>query len=264
MKFSMCSTWAKDKPIEEVLGIAEKMNMDGIEIWSGHVDRFLENGNTLDDLSEELNKHGLECVVIAPYLNLVDKSVQNENMELAHKCISYAAALHCPIVRVFLGDKGSSEVSKDEWMCCFEALEKLGKGAEKAGVSLGIEVHYYQPSDTIQSILRILRAVKSTAVGLIFDGFNFYPSGLEMMDGYNILKQYSIHYHFKNLLWASHLCVPLDEGDVDFIPLIEALRGDGYDGYVSFEYFGSNSPELIYKSKEWFCKIYKESGNVRS
>ena len=76
-----------------------------------------------------------------------------------------------------------------------------------------------------------------------------------MMDAYDTLKKYSVHYHFKNLLWTSHECVPLNEGDVDFIPLIKALKQDGYDGYVTFEYFGEDSPELIRKSKEWFVKI---------
>ncbi|WP_251390238.1 sugar phosphate isomerase/epimerase family protein [Mediterraneibacter agrestimuris] len=257
MKYSMCTTWAKDKTLEEVLKIAKELGMDGIELWSGHVDGFLESGRSLEDLTDLLKTYDLECVVIAPYLNLIDKSIQSENLALARKCIGYASALHCPVVRVFLGDKGSSEVIKDEWMCCFEALRMLGEDAQKEGVSLGIEAHYYHPSDTIHSILRILRAVQSPAVGLIFDGFNFYPSGLEMMDAYEALKQYSIHYHFKNLLWAPHICVPLDEGDVDFHPLVCELKKDGYDGYISFEYFGDNAPELIRKSKEWFCKVYE-------
>lgn len=257
MKYSMCTTWAKDKTLEEMLEIAKELEMDGIELWSGHVDGFLERGKTLEDLANILKAYGLKCVVIAPYLNLIDKSVQLENIALARKCIGYADTLHCPIVRVFLGDKGSSEVTKDEWMCCFEALRTLGEDAQKAGVSLGIEAHYYHPSDTIHSILRILRAVQNPAVGLIFDGFNFYPSGLEMMEAYEALKQYSIHYHLKNLLRAPHICVPLDEGDVDFLPLADALKRDGYDGYVSFEYFGDNAPKLIRKSKEWFSKVYK-------
>lgn len=256
MKYSMCSTWAKDKTLEEVLCIAKDLKMDGIELWSGHIDGFLEKERTLDDLADTLKEYGLECVVIAPYLNLIDKNVQAENLSLARKCIAYAEALHCPVVRVFLGDKGSAEVTKDEWMCCFDALRVLGEEAQKAGVLLGIEAHYYHPSDTIHSILRILCAVQNPAVGLIFDGFNFYPSGLEMMDAYEKLKKYSIHYHMKNLKWAPHICVPLDEGDVDFLPLVNALKLDGYDGYVSFEYFGDNAPELIRKSKEWFCKVY--------
>ncbi len=255
MKYSMCTTWAKEQPVEQVLETAEKLGMDGIEIWSGHVDRFLEEGKTLADLTELLEKRGLKCIVISPYLNLIEEKGLEKNMDLARRCVTYAAALKCSIVRVFLGDKGSSEVTKAEWMRCFDALKDLAADAGEKGVTLGIEAHYYQPADTIHSILRILRAVKDPAVRLIFDGFNFYPSGLEMMDAYDTLKKYSVHYHFKNLLWTSHECVPLNEGDVDFIPLIKALKQDGYDGYVTFEYFGEDSPELIRKSKEWFVKI---------
>lgn len=261
MKYSMCSTWAKDKPLEEVLEIAENLKMDGIEIWNGHIDAFLEKGNTLSELSAALEMHKLKCVGISPYLNLVEENVKEENLNLARKCITYAAELNCSFVRVFLGDKGSNEVTKAEWMYCFDVLNKLAAEAEEKNVKLGIEVHYYQPADTIHSILRILRAVKNPAVGLIFDGFNFYPSGLEMMEAYEILKKYSIHYHFKNLLWTPHECVPLNEGDVDFKPLIKAMKQDGYDGYVSFEYFGENSPELIRRSKEWFIEIYEGGGN---
>lgn len=259
MKYCMCSTWAKQHPVEHVLTIAKNLALDGVELWSGHVDEFLSRGNSLEDLKKLLESYGLECVVIAPYLNLIDASVQAENLAIARKCIYQAQALGVPMVRAFLGDKASNEVTKAEWQCCTDALRILTAEALQVNVKIALEIHNDQPTDTVHSTLRVLRLVDSPALGLIFDGFNFYPSGYEMIDALEPLKKYIIHYHFKNLKWSPHVCVPLDEGDADFAPLIHAIKKDGYDGYISFEYFAADPSDMIRSSKEWFLKTYNET-----
>lgn len=258
MKYCMCSTWAKEHKVLPVLQMAQGLELDGIELWSGHVAGYLAEGHTLSELKALMDEMGLECVVIAPYLNLIDAAGLETNMAEAETCIRYAQALSCKMVRVFLGDKASNEMTKQEWRTCETALRTLCDKAAQAGVTLVLEVHNDQPTDTKEAILRVLRLIKHPALRLIFDGFNFYPSGLEMMDAYAPLKPYSVHYHFKNLLWDPHVCVPLDEGDVDFRPLIRALRRDGYDGYISFEYFAADPSAMIRASKDWFCRVYSE------
>ena len=103
MKYSMCTTWAKEQPVEQVLETAEKLGMDGIEIWSGHVDRFLEEGKTLADLTELLEKRGLKCIVISPYLNLIEEKGLEKNMDLARRCVTYASCIKVLYCQSFPG-----------------------------------------------------------------------------------------------------------------------------------------------------------------
>lgn len=201
MKYCMCSTWAKQHPVEHVLNIAKNLKLDGVELWDGHIDGFLSAGHTLDDLNQVLQSHGLECVVIAPYLNFIDPAMAEDTAATARKCMTYAAALHCGMVRIFLGDRSSYEIKKEQWEHCCGLLRQLAKEAEAMDLKLVLEIHNDQPTDTKEAVLKVLRLINSPALGLIFDGFNFYPSGLEMMDAYEPLKKYTVHYHFKNLLW---------------------------------------------------------------
>lgn len=255
MRYSMCTTFAKQRNIEEVILMASRLNLDGIEIWEGHIDGYIARNGDINKLKSLLNANGLECVTVSPYLDLITEKTVDANMAVARKCIRYARALDCPMVRVFLGDKASREVTAEEWERCFSALRELAKDAIDNGIILALEIHNGKPTDTKEAVLKVLKAVDSEALKLIFDGFNFIPDGLDMMEAYEALKDYTVHYHFKNLKWDVHICVPLDEGDADFTPLVKAVKASGYDGYISFEYFADDPSDMIRKSWDWFKQV---------
>lgn len=255
MKYCMCTTFGKQRKIEEIAAMAQRLKLDGIEVWEGHIDEYIDRNGDMESLKELLAANGLECVVVSPYPDLITEETLDENMGVIRKCVAYAQALACPMVRVFLGAKPSKEVTGAEWDRCIRALQELVKDAEASGVVLMLEIHNGMPTDTKEAALKVLQAVDSQWLRLIFDGFNFFPNGLDIMEAYEALKEYAVHYHFKNLHWDKHVCVPLDEGDVDFAPLARAVKASDYDGYISFEYFADDPSEMIRKSWDWFRRI---------
>ena len=51
MRFSMCTTWGKAQPLEDIISIAASMQLNGVEIWDGHIDDYLRR-----------NKGGMESL----------------------------------------------------------------------------------------------------------------------------------------------------------------------------------------------------------
>lgn len=251
MKYSMCSAMTKERSLENVLELAHSLNLNGVEIWVGHIEQYLEKGNTLHDLARLLESLHLSCVGISPYLDFIDEEKQNSTQDMVETCLGYCVALHCPMIRVFLGYKGSAEVSEKEWKYCVQTLKDAAKKAEAANVTLAIETHNDQPSDSAEKLLSLLDAVGSSAVQVLFDGVNMVSTGQKMMDVYVPLKDHVIHVHMKNKDLANDRFMAVGEGDLDFIPVIRALKNDGYDGYISFEYSVEDPEEIIRKSKIW-------------
>lgn len=124
MKFSICTTWKKNSKLEDIIGIASQIGMEGIEIWDGHIDEYLSReGNMLEDLHTLLRNHKLKCVAIAPYLNFIEKGKVEESLLCAERCVAYAKGLECDKIRTFLGDRPSAALSQSEWDTCINGLK---------------------------------------------------------------------------------------------------------------------------------------------
>lgn len=251
MKYSMCSAMTKERSLENVLELAHSMNLDGVEIWVGHIEQYLQAGHSLQDLAQMLESLKLSCVGISPYLDFVDESKEAETQAMVDTCLAYCVALRCRMIRVFLGYKSSADVTEKEWEHCAQALKVAARKAEAAGVVLAIETHNDQPSDYAAAILSLLDWVASPAVQVLFDGVNMISTGQQMMEVYVPLKEHVVHVHMKNKDLAKDCFKPVGEGDLDFVPVLRALKDDGYDAYISFEYSVENPEEIIRKSKAW-------------
>ncbi len=252
MKFSICSTWDKKKTLEEIIEFALSLNFDGIEIWDGHIDEYVErNGCSVKDLKKQLDEKGLICPVIAPYFNLLKEDQIKKDILNAEKCIYYAEALDCKIIRTFVGNKPSREVADGEWKGAIEALRNMTAMVENSSIDFALETHYNQPTDRVETIFGIIERVGSSHLKVLFDGFNFFVDGLDMLEAHEKLKKHIIHYHLKNYFWADRVCKPLNKGEVDFAPLLIQMKENTYKGFASFEYFCKNPEIIIKESLDW-------------
>ncbi|GJM79025.1 hypothetical protein HMSSN139_15210 [Paenibacillus sp. HMSSN-139] len=67
MKFSICSTGLKGMSIEEVLEAAARIELDGVELWDGHLEVYLDSGGTTYELGRYLLEHKLSVPAISTY-----------------------------------------------------------------------------------------------------------------------------------------------------------------------------------------------------
>jgi sugar phosphate isomerase/epimerase len=106
-----------------------------------------------------------------------------------------------------------------------DALRELAPEAEKAGVILGIE-------DTVSARdnVRIMDLSRSKNVMVYYDVGNSTRGGFDVVKEIRWLgKDRICQFHFKD---NPHY---LGEGDIQFAPIIHAIRDIGYSGYANLE-----------------------------
>ncbi len=159
--------------------------------------------------------------------------------EIAHVkgWIAKAAILGAPHIRVFAGDAKGRPLAEAQ-RNCIEALEECGAEAARHGIFLGVENHGGIVAEA-DSILTIVRAVKSPWVGINLDTGNFHTP-----DPYADLEKcapYTVNVQFKGYVQprgvkekqpdtAAHACA--------------LLRRAGYQGWVALEYELPEDPRV--------------------
>lgn len=256
MKLSICTTFAKERRLEEVVALAKKLDINAIEIWNGHIQEFIKrNCCTLKELKLYLDKQQILCSAISPYFDFLGEDKIKESIEEAEAIIEYAKELECKVIRTFLGRKPSRSINTGEWENCIQALKQVTSRVKDSSICFAIETHNDQPSDTAESILYVLEKVNSSNLKVLFDGFNFHIDSRNMMKEYMKLKDNIIHYHLKNYMWKDKIPTALNKGDVDFTYIIKEAIND--ECYMSFEYFCDDPSSLITDSVKWIEKIKK-------
>lgn len=257
MKFSMCTTWAKDKMLEEVVETAKSLNLHGIEIWDGHIDEYLvRTGSTLSELKEFLDEKGIKCCAVAPYLKFLNNEEIQSGLKTAEKCVIYARALGAKLIRTFVGNRPSKDLSKEQWEGCVSALKTIVTMVEKEDICFALETHNNQPTDTPEAVLNIIEWTGSEKLKVIFDGYNYIYDKIDMMEAYGKLRDYIVHYHVKNYNNSGKRTpAPLQSGDVNFEHLIKYLIKSEYEDFISFEYLGVQPDQYIKESIGWINEL---------
>ena len=150
------------------------------------------------------------------------------------KWIDHAALMGAPHIRIFAGE--ARGVTKEEAKRqCIQAIEETADYAGQKGIYLGLENHggiVAEPDD----LLEIVRAVRSSWVGINLDSGNFHTE-----DPYADLARcapYAVNVQFKvEISRKGGKPEPSDLGR-----LVKILRESNYQGYVALEYEAKPDP----------------------
>jgi sugar phosphate isomerase/epimerase len=113
-----------------------------------------------------------------------------------------------------------------------EAAEMTGA----AGMQLLIEVEAGFWADTGARTAAIVAAVGHPALGVNWDPGNAFEAGdRPFPDGYEAVRPYVRHVHFKDIRYLEGAYRYAVDGEIDWPAQIAALGADGYDGYISVE-----------------------------
>jgi sugar phosphate isomerase/epimerase len=112
---------------------------------------------------------------------------------------------------------------------------------------------------TIVKMEKILELIPDKTFGIAFDMKNTLREGenpLVILDKKEVLDRV-LYTHVDNFLYKEdgswERSVTIDKGYVDIRKLINGLKKNGYDGWLSIEY-GGNNIEHVFNSIEWLKK----------
>ena len=231
---------------------AQKAGYDGVEpvmSASGYLNPSTSQKEILAmrRMAEDL---GLEIPSVGVWSlwenNLVSdqESIRNKAFSIVQKQIEAAHLLGADTILVVPGYVGCSFASKPEkirYDIAYErsqdALSRLSRDAQQAGVAIGIENVWNRFLLSPLEIRRFLDEIGSDCVGMYLDVGNVIYTGypeqwIELLAG-RIKKLHMSDYRFDQAGIGAF--VDLFAGDVDFPAVAEAIAKIGYDDYITLE-----------------------------
>ena len=213
------------------------LGLEGAEITSYFFPEPLEK-REIHALKRRAQILGLDITGAAMGNNFAFPPGSDENlghMKYFRTWIDHFAELGAPVVRVFAA-RGLPKGVSDEKIIenVIANLNEALAYAEKRGVMLGLENHDFVKN--IDYLLRILKAIDSKWLGVIWDSANLSPTP----DPYAQLERiapYAVTAQVKVMIRVNGEDTP-----ADYARLVKILREANYRGYLIFEYEEEEDP----------------------
>lgn len=240
-------------PIEDVIEDAARLGFDGVEIL--HRQMTDESPAYVNSLKKRAFTLGLSMPMLSIHQDFVSPAADERAKMIDHtiRCLELAARLGIPCVRLNSGRwktipdfNDLMKVKGDEpplpgykledaigW--CVSSIEKCLPTCEKLGVMLALENHWGLTT-SIDNLLTIHQKVNSPWLGINMDTGN-YPgdpyAGIERLAPKATIVQAKTYYGGGE--WYTL--------DLDYKRIAGILRKANYNGWVSLEMEGKESPK---------------------
>ena len=247
-------------------GVAQRRGLDGAEVMDLWVVKGLMDQvdrSYMDGIQARLSELPLEASAFINHGPHVWPSPDKNARELdkAHFLMDWSADLGTTIFRVTTGvPDPEASISDDEAIDVFGGMiEELLGHAEELDMVIALEEH---PgfAGTVAKMEKILERIPDRRFGIAYDMKNTLREGetpLAILDTKTVLDRV-LYTHVDNFRATDSgwdRSVRLDEGEVDIQRIVRGLKANGYDGWLSLEYGGTNF-EHVFESIEWLRSVW--------
>jgi sugar phosphate isomerase/epimerase len=249
--------------LERAMRRAKSYGYDGVEIWSGHFK--LE---TIEQDLQEAQRLSRQIGIGTPVLNLSGNVIGDDDderrsrtariVEVIRRCPEYGVSLINGYAGSIIVDRGnwanngSAAARAAHYARAAEAYRIFGAEAERAGVTITLEVHMNTIHDTAASAVKLLEMIGSPAVRANLDPGNMWGvrTAEHPVEAVSILGDRIAFVHFKNARRVTYIPVGVDydytlkDGEIDFYAVVSALVRAGFTGPYGLEWSGSGDPSI--------------------
>jgi sugar phosphate isomerase/epimerase len=240
-------------PIEKVIEEAAALGFDGVEIL--HRQMASEEPAYVNGLKRAAFRNGVALPMLSIHQDFVtpDPAERTKDIDHTRHCIELAAQLGAPAIRLNSGRwntiksfddlmkvkgeeppiAGHTEEEAFSWVV--KSIEACLPAAEKAGVLMALENHWGLTTRP-ENLLRIYKAVNSPWLVINMDTGNFATDpyqGIEMLAPHASIVQAKTYYGGGE--WYTL--------DLDYPRIASILRKANFQGWVSLEMEGKESPQ---------------------
>ncbi|MBP9989171.1 MAG: sugar phosphate isomerase/epimerase [Ruminococcus sp.] len=246
----------------EAMKLAKEMGFDGIEFAEIHPDEGVDKKEYALSLFNFGQEIGLPIVNYAIGADFINKDVDEEIERLKGE-VDVAEKLG---VKTMRHDASSGPENERFSLTGFEKyLPVLAKGckgvteyAKTKGIKTSVENHGYfcQQSDRVEALMN---AVDDENFGWLVDIGNFMCADEKSVDAVKVGAKHAIYVHAKDFYFVdknepqpdgyfdtrggNHLCGSvLGDGVVPVKECLDIIKDNGYDGWITLEYEGQESP----------------------
>lgn len=227
-----CPQWSWD----DVIAGAVRHGYDGIEwrIDAGHkhgVELALSPAERVRVKARQ-SEAGIAAACLATSLHFV----QPQSVTEAPAQIDLAADLGAPGLRVFCGALPPDVTLDDAIARVADHLSQVANYAQQRGVGLWLETH--DSMNRGAPVGAVLARVTHPSVGANWDNMHPYFNGETFDETKRVLHQRIAHAHFHDALSGDPgTIVPFGQGHLPCADMLQFLRDEAFDGYLSGEWF---------------------------
>lgn len=243
------------------IALARETGWDGIELLNWKVQRFLDSGGSISDVTNAL---GDLRPLSLMYIQDIHRSDPERRAELFEECRSMcdtAASLGCGRVQLLTGPSdteaqavSSPSIAKSE--LCRETVANLRRICaigEEYGVGFYLEGLTWTPLHSLGEVLGIIREVGCSNLGTVLDFWQLWNSGVSADDLRDVDRGLVVCVHVGDAL-DDHGArgggdeagrdVWLGDGKIPLQDWVSAVGYSGFEGWWSTELFGPRIAEL--------------------
>lgn len=241
MKISFSTLGCPEWSFEDIVVTAKDLGMEGIEIRGIENELYVPNAKpfteeNLQKTKDKLKQLNIEVPCLTSSCFLFDKQNQDYYLKEGKDYIDLASELGTPFVRV-LGDMGPDPKEEIDAAYVAENLWILAKYAESKNVKVLVETNgFFADSEELK---KLMVKVESPNVGVLWDIHHPYRFMNEPAEKtYNTLKEYISFIHVKDSMVENGKLKykMLGYGDVPVKEVVNLLKSNNYDGYISLEW----------------------------
>ncbi|TSB46633.1 sugar phosphate isomerase/epimerase family protein [Alkalicoccobacillus porphyridii] len=204
IKTGMCSVTFRDQSVDTIIKWTSDVGLDGIE-WGADVHAPPGELERVQSIVRQMKQAGLEVLSYGSYYKA---GVTNQPHSFETILLT-AKELGAPSIRIWAGEKGSDEATRQERQKVTADIHRVADLAENDGIAVHIEYHGGTLTDTSESAKQLLEAIAHQNVRLYWQ-----PAvGLEVQDrveDIKVVKPYLKHVHV--FYWNIEERLPLAEG----------------------------------------------------
>lgn len=246
-------------PLDESIKLAGKLGFDGIQIYAttGEFSPEVLTTERKSGVRSLLMENHLEISALCGDMGGYGFQIESDNAERIQKTkriIDLAEEFEVGVITTHIGVIPENK-DNPRYSVMLDAMCKCGEYAADKKITLAIETGPEKAS-TLLSFLQDTNG----GIGVNLDPANFVMvTGQDPVEAVQVLGKYIVHTHAKDGVMLKQtdpeiiydcfakggiealnvadyfLEKPLGDGDVDYAKYINALRGIGYDGYLTIE-----------------------------
>lgn len=246
-------------PLDESIKLAGKLGFDGIQIYAttGEFSPEVLTTERKSEVRSLLMENHLEISALCGDMGGYGFQIESDNAERIQKTkriIDLAEEFEVGAITTHIGVIPENK-DNPRYSVMLDAMCKCGEYAADKKITLAIETGPEKAS-TLLSFLQDTNG----GIGVNLDPANFVMvTGQDPVEAVQVLGKYIVHTHAKDGVMLKQtdpeiiydcfakggiealnvadyfLETPLGDGNVDYAKYINALRGIGYDGYLTIE-----------------------------
>ncbi|TPQ20063.1 sugar phosphate isomerase/epimerase family protein [Streptomyces sporangiiformans] len=268
LKFGYGTNGFTHHRLADVLTVLADLGYDGVALTldHGHLDPYADDlPRRVAVLARQLARHRLDVTVEtgAPYFldpwgkhrpTLMSGGAE-QRIDLLRRAIRIAADLGSPTVHLCSGPAPDGLPEQDAWKRLADGVRTVLETAERCGVALAFEPEPYMFVDTVERCLELARRVDGHELfGITLDiGHAHCVDEHPVLDCVALAAPLLRNVQIEDMRRGVHQHLEFGAGEIDFPPVLAALRDLGHHGLVSVEIQGGSldAPDVARRSLEF-------------